>query len=500
MSKRNRHKQAPAAATRAPTADAGKRWMPPTLDSFANFEARTGVGTNNQSSASTYTFDYISRNRVLLEAMYRSSWIVGAVVDCIAEDMTRAGITISSELSPEDGKELDQAFSSLGIWDSLCDNSKWARLYGGSIAVMLIDGQQMDTPLNVGSIGKDQFKGLLVLDRWLVQPTLNQLVTDMGPDMGMPMYYDVVADSMALKRQRIHYSRVIRMDGISLPYWQRIAENLWGQSVIERLFDRLVAFDSTTQGTAQLVYKAHLRTYGVEGLREIIATGGPALEGLIKQIEMIRRFQSNEGITLMDTKDTFETHQYAFSGLRDVLLQIGEQLSGAAETPLTRLFGQSPGGLNSDGDGQMKQYHEGINAKQERRLRRGVTLLIDVMARSVLGKEIPDGWSFVFNSLQKMSIPEKSDVGQKTTAAVLDAYDAGIIDQATALKELKQSSEMTGLFTNITDDLIKEAENAPPKVSELEPTADPGSEGQSPGKSEPGKQPASGAKLRPLAA
>lgn len=500
MSQHRRQKQKSPAPVSAPTRDTGKRWLSPTLDSFSNFEARVGVGTNNQSAASTYTFDFISRNRVQIEAMYRSSWIVGAVVDCIAEDMTRAGITINSDLSPEDGKKLDQAFDSLGIWDGLCDNGKWARLYGGSIAVMLIDGQKMDTTLNIDSIGPDQFKGLLILDRWLVQPTLNDLVTDFGPDMGMPKFYDVVADSMALKRQRIHHSRVLRMDGVTLPYWQRIAENLWGQSVIERLFDRLVAFDSTTQGTAQLVYKAHLRTYGVEGLREIIATGGPALEGLIKQIEMIRRFQSNEGVTLMDSKDTFETHQYAFAGLRDVLLQIGEQLSGAAETPLTRLFGQSPGGLNSDGDGQMKQYHEGINAKQERRLRRGLTLLIEVMARSVLKKPMPDGWSFVFNTLQKMSDSEKSDVGQKTTAAVLDAYDAGVIDQTTALKELKQASEVTGLFSNITDDMIKEAENAPPKVSELEPTADPGSEGQDPDKNEPGKQPEGRAKLRPLAA
>ena len=47
-----------------------------------------------------------------------------------------------------------------------------------------------------------------------------------GPDLGMPRFYDVVADSMALSRQRIHYSRVLRIDGVELPYWQKIAENL----------------------------------------------------------------------------------------------------------------------------------------------------------------------------------------------------------------------------------------------------------------------------------
>jgi len=35
-------------------------------------------------------------------------------------------------------------------------------------------------------VGPDQFKGLLVLDRWQVAPSLTDLVSDIGPDLGMP--------------------------------------------------------------------------------------------------------------------------------------------------------------------------------------------------------------------------------------------------------------------------------------------------------------------------
>ncbi len=120
-----------------------------------------------------------------------------------------------------------------------------------------------------------------------------------------------------------------------------MTENEWGMSVVERIWDRLTAFDSATVGAAQLVYKAHLRTYKVEKLRELIALGGPAFEALLKNIDLIRQFQSNEGMTLMDAKDTFETHQYSFSGLDDILSQFAEQISGAVGIPLVRLFGQS---------------------------------------------------------------------------------------------------------------------------------------------------------------
>jgi len=452
-------------------AGSGKRWM--SGDSFQNFEARVGLGTNNQASAFSYGFDFISRNRIQLEAMYRSSWVVGQAVDVVADDMTRAGTEMDAEIDPADRAKVNAGFERMALWDRLNDTVKWSRLYGGALAVMLIDGQNPATPLRLDSIHKDQFKGLYVLDRWLVQPSLEDLVTELGPDMGMPKYYDVVADSMALRRQRIHYSRVLRIDGVELPYWQKIAENLWGQSVIERLIDRLVAFDSTTIGAAQLVYKAHLRTLSIDKLREVIAAGGPALEGLLKHVEMIRRFQSNEGITLIDAKDEFTSHQYAFSGLDNVLMQFGQQLSGALQIPLVRLFGQSPAGLNSTGESDLRTYYDNIKQQQERRLRSPVTRLYEVLIRSELGTKPPEGFAYAFTSLWQLSDKEKADIAKTTTEAVVEALDADLVDRPTAMKELQQSSHITGVFTSITDDQITQAENEPPPAAETDlPNAD----------------------------
>ncbi|WP_342080442.1 anti-CBASS protein Acb1 family protein, partial [Escherichia coli] len=166
-----------------------------------------------------------------------------------------------------------------------------------------------------------------------------------------------------------------------------MTENEWGMSVVERIWDRLTAFDSATVGAAQLVYKAHLRTYKVEKLRELIALGGQAFEALLKNIDLIRQFQSNEGMTLMDAKDTFETHQYNFSGLDDILSQFAEQISGAVGIPLVRLFGQSPKGF-STGDADLANYYDRVSSLQERRLRLPVRRILDIMHRSELGKPL----------------------------------------------------------------------------------------------------------------
>lgn len=433
-----------------------------TKDSFQNFAARVGLGTNNQHSQSTYSNNYLSRDRLKLEAMYRSSWVVGQVVDVVADDMTRKGCNIKGFTSPKDGEEIDQEMDRLQVWDRLNKTIKWSRLYGGAIAVMMIDGQNVSTPLNTNTVGKGQFKGLIVLDRWMVVPTLQDLVTEFGPHYGMPRFYDVITDSVGLCNQRVHYSRVIRMDGVELPYWQAITENLWGQSTIERLEDRLTIFDSATLGSGQLVYKAHLRTYKVKGLREIIAAGGRAFDGLVKQIEHIRLWQSNEGLTLMDAEDEFEVNQYSFAGLDNLLLQFGQQIAGATGIPLVRLFGQSPAGLNATGESDLANYYDNINQQQEGRLRTPLQILYAVLSMSVVGKPLPDSFDFQFASLWQLDDEKKANVAKSVVEAVTSAEESGLIKRSTALKELRQSSENTGIFSHITDEEIKEADDEDP--------------------------------------
>jgi hypothetical protein len=437
----------------------GKLW---TRDSFENFAAKVGIGTNNLSAFGGYGFNPISRNRLKIEWAYRSSWIVGTIVDVVAEDMTSQGIEVQCDATPDEVSKFEKAqLSELSVWQGICDTEKWARLYGGAIGFIMIDGQKPDTPLDPESVSKGQFRGVFPLDRWALQPSLGPdgLVSEYGPDLGQPKCYEVRPDyGTGLPYMKIHYSRVIRLEGVRLPYWQRITENLWGQSVIERLFDRLVAFDSATQGAAQLVYKAHLRTYAVEGLRKIIAAGGTALDGLTKQMDMIRKYQSSEGMTLMDASDRFEVHPYSFEGLDDVLLQFGQQLSGASQIPLVRLFGQSPAGLNATGESDLKMYDDGIARRQVSSLDRGMGKVYTCGWRSEHGSNPPEDWKLAWRPLRKMDDPERADVGSKTTESIMSPYSQGLIPESVTLKELRQQSRVTGLFTNISDEMIQTAE------------------------------------------
>jgi uncharacterized protein len=445
-------------------------------DGYQNFQTRTGLGTGNLSDGGSYGLNPITRQRVQLEYMYRGSWIAGVAVDAPAEDMTREGIEFNG-IEPDEREQMHEAYANLHLLPEIGDGIRWSNLYGGCIVAMLIEGQDMATPLRPETIRQDQFKGLLAIDRWQLMPTLGEVVLEYGPHFGKPKYYQVVTNTVStgtsavnpLMGQKIHYSRVFRFEGQPLPFYQRQAENGWGMSRIERLYDRMVAFDSATLGAAQLVFKAHLRTVYIEGLTKIIAAGGPGLTALNKRMEEMRRWQQSEGIWVLDAGDKFDTSTAAMSGLSEVLSAFSQQISGAMEVPLVRLLGQSPAGLNSSGESDLRTYYDGTRKKQKRDLTTPITVLNEVVYRSTIGKEPPKGWGFEFNPLWQLSATERSGVAGQVTSAVTTALGESVIDRATALKELRASSKVTGVFTNITDDAIKQAESDPPPVSELTP-------------------------------
>lgn len=429
-----------------------------TADGYNNFTAKLGGNTANIQTGGSYQPGYISRNRVQLEFAYRSSFLVGAGVDAMADDMTRKGINISSKLKPGQKGKFETFWDDIAVWDEVNNTLKWSRLYGGALLVVLIEGQDMSTPLNLDRIKEGQFRGLMVFDRWMVNPSYYDLITDYGPDFGKPKFYKVVTNQQGIPPWKIHHSRLVRMEGDSLPFQQAQTENGWGMSVVERIFERIQAFDTATVGTTQLIHKAHLRTYSIDGLRKILATGGDMEAGLMKHMDMIREFQTIEGMTIMDKGDEFQTHSYSFAGIADVILRFAEQVSGATGIPLVRLFGQSPSGF-STGDGDLENYYSRVNSLQERRLRRPTRWLLDISWRSLFGEPLPEDFTFDFNKLWEMSDTDRATMASNVTTALATAVRDIGMSPAAALSDLRNMADVIGIGGSITDKDIEDAKS-----------------------------------------
>lgn len=397
-------------------------------------------------------------NEAYLNHIYQNNWIVGTAIDVVANDMTRAGIQLTGDLEPNQSKAIQTQMTRAGVWLKLNEAIRYARLYGGAVAAIVIDGQDPSTPFRLDTVLKGSFKGLRVYDRYGVNPSTN-LIQD-GINAGTPDSYTDVQNS----KITWHHSRIVRLIGTPLPPRMAQSNQYWGDSVLARILDRVDFFNQATEGAAQLVNKAHLRTVSVEGLREVLAAGGKQEENLKRSFELLNEQQKLCGLTILDKKDMFATNSYSFGGLSDMMLQFAQQLSGGLRIPLTILLGQSPAGLNSTGESDTRMYYDGVFSQQESSLREGLTRILRTLHKSVLGVDPSDEFDFNFTPLWQTSQTEKAQIANLISTQILNAYSAGVLDQSSALRELKESSENTGVFGTITDEQIQEAEIEPPPL------------------------------------
>lgn len=429
-------------------------------DSFQNTLARMGFATPNVTEGASYPLTRLTRNYNLMTALYRNHWIVRRVIDTVAKDMIKNWVEFTSGITPEETDLINRAVRKYGIKAKLIEAIIWARLYGGSAALMVIDGDEdLEQPLNIKNIMPGQFKGLIVLDRWSgIYPQLTTVEDINSPDFGLPEFY-MITDAEHSKDIKIHHSRILRFVGDLLPLWEKMAESYWGASIIERLFDELKKRDNTSANIASLVFLSNLRVLKMQDYGQVLSiTNSKAQKSLYDTLQAQNILMNNMGLYVLDKDDDFQVFSQSFSGLEDIYEKFMLDIAGASNIPATRLFGRSPAGMNSTGEGEETNYNNDIEQEQENSLRFQLDKLFPVIAMSVLGY-LPDDLDFNFNPVENISQKEIAERIYRSTEAVRGAYTDGIISQQIAMKELKHLGKRLGVFTNITDEDIDMASN-----------------------------------------
>ena len=429
-------------------------------DAFQNTLARLGFAMPNVTEGAKYPLTRLTRNYNLMTALYRNHWIIRRVIDTVAKDMIKNWVEFTSGITPEETDQLNKAIRKYGIKHKLIEALIWARLYGGSAALMIIDGDEdLSEPLNLKDIMPGQFKGLIILDRWSgIYPQLTTVEDINSPDFGLPEYYMIQGEAQQAGI-KIHHTRILRFIGDLLPLWEKEAESYWGASIVERLFDELKKRDNTSANIASLVFLSNLRVLKMQDYGQVLSlNNAKAQKSLYETLQAQNILMNNMGLYVLDKDDDFQVFNQSFNGLEDIYEKFMLDIAGAANIPATRLFGRSPQGMNSTGEGEETNYNNDIEQEQENSLRFQLDKLFPVMSMSVLGY-VPDDLDFNFNPVETLSQKEIAERIYRSTEAVRGAYTDGIISQQIAMKELKHLGKRLGVFTNITDEDIDMASN-----------------------------------------
>lgn len=441
-----------------------------TLDEFVNPLARSGAGMPNLLEATEYPLTRFTQNWQVLNSLYRSHWVVQKIINTIPQDMMKNGYDFQSDINPDQIQKISKIIRQTRLHSKILNGLYWGRLYGGAAGIIMIDGEadRMDEPLDLDRVMPGAFKGLLIMDRWSgIMPSAD-LITDItDPDFGMPEYYEVTLPE-GQGVIRLHNSRVCRFSGREMPYLEKLAENYWGTSEMEHVFSELKKRDNVSWNIALLTFMANIRVMKMDGMEQLLAYGGDkSQQALYNTLEGLNMMLNNNGIQILGKDDSYESHQYTFSGLGEVYDRFMMDVSGACGIPVTKLFGRSPAGMNSTGDADMDNYYDTIEQSQESQLRPVLDKLLPIVCMSALGA-VPDDLDYIFNPVRRPSNDEKQSLGSQQTAAVVQAYTAGLVSEKTALRELQGSSKLTGMWTNITDKQIEAASDQPEAAGEMD--------------------------------
>lgn len=389
------------------------------IDGLAN--AMSGLGTTADKSVfGHYRFSHIPMESV--ESAYRTSWLMRQIVDIPGIDMTRAWRAWQADR--ETIAKLEKEEARLMLRHKAKRALILARLWGGA-ALVLGDGSSDESlPLDPRKIGQGGLQYVALFAR--SQITTGELEGDpASPYYGTPKFYQITPKLGS--QVTMHPSRVIPFVGNPVPEGSTmVTDSFWGDPLYQSIQKALHNAENSSDGFASLVDEAKVDVIKIPDLMKNI--GSDAYEQkLLSRLSTAKTGKSIWRALVIDGDEEWEQKEIRWAGIPEVIMTYMQIVAGAADIPVTRLLGTSPRGLQSTGEGEEKDYHAMIEARQDELLMPALMRIDELLVRSALG-EYPEELWWKFNPLARETKKQAMEV-EKDRALTLKRYaDAGIIN------------------------------------------------------------------------
>lgn len=432
----------------------GKAVRPFRADGYVNLMNRYGT---SKDPAEHYHFERepdIPDD--VLTMVYEGNGLFAKIIDTPAEEAIKHGFTLK-DVSDQNVEDFYvEALDELD-WEEIAMTAiRWARLFGGSIAVMLInDGGRLEDPLNWRNI--KSIDDIRVYERAIVQPDYQSMYSydpsdpfrTRGSRLGMPEFYQVTS---RYGNFTVHDSRcLVFQNGILPENATNSLYQLWGIPEYVRIRRALKDAELAHESAPKLLDRSVQAIYKMQGLSSLLATeqGENQVLRRLQVIDMARGMLNSLVIDADGEDYDFKTFQ--FNGITDVVSASCNMLSAITSIPQTILFGQGVGGMSSTDDTSMENYYNYVERIQKRMLRSNLRYLLSIIFQAGLytGEvdEVPK-INVEFNPLWSLTDSEQADLDQKkaatqlTKAQTVQAYvSMEAIDPSEVRKKLADSDE-----------------------------------------------------------
>lgn len=411
-----------------------------------------------------------------LMSSYRNSWIAGKIVDIPATDALRKGR--DWQASQDDITKIEREEKRLGLWRKMLECKIKARLWGGAAVVIgTADGSDYSKPFEFEKVKKGGIAYLTVMTRR--ELSAGALTTDVGSEFyAKPEFYTAAGLNNAFVQ--IHPSRLIVQYGSPHPdAWLAGGSAYgWADSTLQRVYDTMMNADSTSANVASLVFEANVDSFGIPDLMEKLSSAEYE-QRLLNRLTLAKVGKSVTKSLVHDTEETYQRHTINFSGLPDVVKTSLLVASGASYIPLTRFLGQSPSGLSSTGEGDMKNYHEWIASIQTMEIEPAMYRFDEALIRSALGDR-PEEIYYTWTPLEQVNEKDQAEIGLKSAQTAEILTRTGLFDQEELREAVSNQLIENGFYPGLADTMkatpdfnLGQNEPTPPATAKPAPVGVP---------------------------
>lgn len=420
----------------------GRRRIANTL--VAGAGAGTTVDRGAVQTPSTYSLspyyqpNYLYRYQQYVN-LYETSWEARKIIDIPIDDAMRHD-GVRQGLSADDELIIARAWEDYNVKHQLTRALKQERLLGGSVilAVMMCqDGEVVSDRLTDSNIMRGDLLALNVID----VSKLSRYSTAYDP---FAADYDKITGLM-IAGVEVDCSRMVVFDGSALfgRNTQRLLQTYrynplgFGESRLATLYDVLMRAIGTQQGAYQLVNMSSAMMIMVDNLRSLKAVDSDADKYLSKVAAQMSIYNA----AILDGKDIrVEQHAANFGAVPELVRTYTEFLAAASDIPLTRFMGASPGGLDSTGAGDSRNYYDMVDAIRRDKRRRAELRILDWIGASVFGY---DDWRrrskdlvLDYPPLWDLDAVQRATRDEIVVRTLLSLYQSGLITPEAAVQEL----------------------------------------------------------------
>lgn len=445
-------------------------------DAFVNLA--TGMGGCEDKGQATVVIGKRFKNRGELEETYKDNALAGRIVDRPAKDATREGFTITGTDEGVDFAVVSSDMEDLGFHTALTQALQWARLHGGSLLIPLVDdGQPMDKPLNIDAVKK--FEGFRVVDRWRAMVSPESFTTGAGVDFTNPEFYQLSTSQRlpdgSLLDGKIHRSRVMRFDGVALPFDLLARNGYWGMSVLEAGWRDIARLDTVRQYMEDGAHSVTGMVLKIRGLTKALkgaandSKGASVAEKIRLGLQRLRNNWDNLHWLALDTEDDIAQGNRSVQGLRDLEKIFVDALVMDYDIPRELIVHELKGALTTgESAGSIRLYYDAISAGQRMDLTPVVNRTLELYF-AAKGQTI-DQWTVKWNPLWQLTDKEKAEIRKLDMETLTGYWTMGVLETSEIREKVFIENEDALIeieapeFEETEEDVVVEAPELPEGV------------------------------------